>query len=218
MKVIFDNAQSAFEYYYDEILAFGFNHVNTKMLENVGFYIKNPLDNKIKTSFRKWKEDYAESEWQWYLSGNPSVEDIKLKAKMWDKMHNGNNIVNSNYGFQWYRGGQLSYVIDELRRDKDSRRAVISIYDGKENSKYKYDTPCTQYILFTLRNNKLNMAVHMRSNDLWYGFCNDQYCFSKLQQMISFNLQAEIGTYYHFCNNLHLYEKQFNKKREYYYK
>ena len=50
---------------------------------------------------------------------------------------------------------------------------------------YAKDTPCTYAVQFTVLNNKLNMSVVMRSNDLWYGFCNDQYCFSKLQQLVA---------------------------------
>ena len=61
----------------------------------------------------------------------------------------------------------------------------ISIYDGKEIHKYRNDTPCTYAVQFTIVNNKLNMCVVMRSNDLWYGFCNDQYQFSRLQIMIA---------------------------------
>jgi thymidylate synthase len=49
------------------------------------------------------------------------------------------------------------------------------------------------------------MAVLMRSNDLWYGFCNDQFCFSNLQMDIADVLQLEVGTYYHFAHNMHLY-------------
>ena len=56
------------------------------------------------------------------------------------------------------------------------------------------------------------MSVMMRSNDLWFGFCNDQYCFSKLQEMISNELSLEIGWYYHFVNNIHLYNNFLNKK------
>jgi len=48
----------------------------------------------------------------------------------------------------------------------------------------------------------------MRSNDLWYGFCNDQYCFSMMQQMVADRLNLPVGTYYHFANNLHLYNNK----------
>ena len=54
---------------------------------------------------------------------------------------------------------------------------------------------------------RLDMCVTMRSNDLWYGFCNDQYQFSKLQHYVWNRLgkDIEIGTYFHFAHNLHLY-------------
>lgn len=215
MSLTFINAKEAFEYYYELINYSGDEYNGTKVLFNVGFNILEPMNNSIDTTWRKWKKDYAEYEFNWYLSANRSVEDIKKKAKIWDKMHSGDNIVNSNYGYQWKRNNQLQYVVDELRRDNNSRRAVISIYDGKEHEQYKFDTPCTLAITFNIFNNKLNMSVMMRSNDLWYGFCNDQYCFSKLQKLIADMLHIEVGNYYHFSNNLHLYEKDYNKNSIY---
>jgi len=52
------------------------------------------------------------------------------------------------------------------------------------------------------------MAVLMRSNDLWYGFCNDQYCFAMLHKMVAERLSIEMGDYYHFAHNLHLYNNK----------
>jgi len=188
----FYSAQEAFELFYDLILANNNVIGNTKALLNVGFYIKKPMDNEINTSWRKWKPGYAELEWQWYLSKDRNVSEIKNKAKIWDKMHNGNNIVNSNYGWQWSRNNQLQYVIDELKRDTNSRRACLTVYDGKEHADYKIDTPCTLSIVFNITSGQLNMSVLMRSNDLWYGFCNDQYCFSKLQELVSNELGLKV--------------------------
>jgi thymidylate synthase len=207
----FKIANEAFDLFYKKINLEGIEIANTKAMFNQGFYIENPLDNEINLIYRKWKKDYAEYEWQWYLSQNRSVEEIKQKAKIWDSMHSGDNIVNSNYGWQWNRNNQLEKVIDKLYVNKDSRQAFISIYDGKEIDQYSYDTPCTLNIGFNILHNKLNMSVLMRSNDLWFGFCNDQYCFSKLQEKVAKSLDIEIGTYYHFAHNLHIYNKQLNK-------
>ena len=113
--------------------------------------------------------------------------------------------VNSNYGWQWQRNDQLKKVIASLSNNYDSRQAVISIYDGKEIDDYANDTPCTYAVQFTILNNKLNMSVVMRSNDIWYGFCNDQYQFSNLQMYVAYQLNLPVGTYYHFAHNLHLY-------------
>lgn len=207
----FNNAQEAFEKIYNFINSKGILYDNTKSLFNVGFFIDNPIDNEINTIGRNWKKDYAEYEWNWYLSGNRSVSEIKKIAKIWDKMHNGDDLVNSNYGYQWLRNNQIEYIINELKQNKHSRRAVISIYDGKEHEEYKYDTPCTLSVGFNIINNKLNMSVYMRSNDAWFGFCNDQYCFSKLLELIANKLKLEIGWYYHHSTNMHIYERHFDK-------
>jgi thymidylate synthase len=207
----FKNANEAFDFFYKKINLEGIDIANTKAIFNQGFYLSNPLDNEINLSYRKWKKDYADFEWEWYLSQNRSVEEIKQRAKIWDSMHSGDNIVNSNYGWQWNRNNQLEKVIDKLYVNKDSRQAFITIYDGKEIDQYSFDTPCTLNVGFNILHNKLNMSVLMRSNDLWFGFCNDQYCFSKLQEKVANSLEIEIGTYYHFAHNLHIYNKQLNK-------
>lgn len=204
----FKNANIAFCYMYYHIKENGVKVQDTLALFNQGFYIENPIDRIITADWRNFKTEYAEYEWQWYLSKNRSVEYIKKKAKIWDKMHNGDNIVNSNYGYQWSRENQIEFIIEELKNKPDSRRAVITIYDGKEHKTHSFDTPCTLNIVFNITYDKLNMSVLMRSNDLWYGFCNDQYCFSKLQELIAKKLNKEVGWYYHFSNNLHLYNNK----------
>ena len=89
---------------------------------------------------------------------------------------------------------QLDMILETLKHNKDTRQACISIYDGKEAfEKYCHDTPCTYAVQFTIVRNKLDMCVTMRSNDLWYGFCNDQYCFSKLQQFVASRLNIPVG-------------------------
>lgn len=204
----FKTSTEAFEYLYCLVLHFGENFDNTKALFNIGIKLENPCENEIKTKWRKWSKSYAQYEWEWYLSKNRSVAEIKKRAPLWDKMHSGDNLVWSNYGWQWNRNDQINYVINELKRNKESRKACISIYDGKEHENYKFDTPCTLSIHFQIIDNKLNMTVNMRSNDLIYGFCNDQYCFSNLLKLIANELRIETGWYYHFCSNLHIYNHQ----------
>ena len=150
-------------------------------------------------------------EWDWYMSGDPNAEDIAKKAPIWYKMMDSEGCVRSNYGWQWQRNNQLDYVCAKLKDNPDTRHAAISIYDAKEWDTYRKDTPCTYAVQFTVVDNKLNMCVVMRSNDLWYGFCNDQYCFSKLQELVSERTGYEIGTYYHFAHNLHLYNDKITK-------
>ena len=206
---VFRNANEAYEYIHDRILQDGIAFGDTKALFNVGFYMTDPKDRKIINKERKWNEEYAEAEWQWYLSGDPKVStlgDIYGKVpEIWKRMADPDGKVNSNYGYQWNRNGQLDRIIQMLQDNTDNRQCAISIYDGKEIDDYSYDTPCTYAVQFTIVHNRLDMCVVMRSNDLWYGFCNDQYQFSKLQEMVSKRLDIETGTYYHFAHNMHLY-------------
>ena len=210
----FRNANTAYEYLHDRIIQDGVDFADTKALFNVGVYITDSQDNKIINRERNWKQDYAEAEWQWYLSGDRNISKIEYIygkiPKIWKHMADNNGNVNSNYGWQWQRCDQLDKVINLLKHDKYTRQAAISIYDAKEFDSYSYDTPCTYAVQFTIVDNRLNMCVTMRSNDLWYGFCNDQYCFSKLQELVAKEINMDIGSYYHFAHNLHIYNDKLN--------
>ena len=212
MKNTFRNANEAYEYLHDKIIREGVDFGDTKALFNIGFYITDPMDNKIINRERNWKYDYADAEWKWYLSEDNNINklgDIYGKIpQIWKNMANEFGEVNSNYGWQWGRNDQIDYVVNLLENNKDTRQAAISIYDCKEHNTYTNDTPCTYAVQFTILYGRLDMCVVMRSNDLWYGFCNDQYCFSKLQEMISIELNIEPGTYYHFAHNMHLYNNK----------
>tara|TARA_Y100001937_G_scaffold980_1_gene1094 strand:+ start:3408 stop:4049 length:642 start_codon:yes stop_codon:yes gene_type:complete len=209
MENKFYNANHAYNYLWDYIIKNGVDFDNTKAIFNCGFTIEKPLDNVITNEDRNWKLDYAEAEWQWYLSGDNSIRKLgAIYGKIppiWVRMANNKGEVNSNYGWQWQRENQLEYVIKKLIKHKETRHAAISIYDCKEHDKYKKDTPCTYAVQFTIVDDKLNMSVYMRSNDLWYGFCNDQYCFSMLQKLVAERLKIPVGWYYHHAHNMHIY-------------
>ena len=208
----FETANDAYEFYYNVIIDQGIEFGDTKALFNVGFYIDNPTWRVISNRDRKWSLEYAEAEWQWYLSGDNRVSRLgELYGKVpdiWNHMADTEGCVNSNYGWQWMRNDQLDYIVEKLKAEPDTRQAAISIYDAKEHASYEYDTPCTYAIQFSIINEELCMSVYMRSNDLWYGFCNDQYQFSQLQQLIAGMLGISVGWYYHHAHNLHLYNNK----------
>ncbi len=207
----FKTANEAFHDLYWRLVRDGVDFDGTKALFNAGFYIENPALNDIKDSKvkRNWSVEYAEAEWQWYLSGDRNIAKLgELYGKVpaiWKRMADVDGNVNSNYGWQWQRNQQLDNIIKLLKTLPETRQAAISIYDAKEYDKYAYDTPCTYAVQFTILHGRLDMSVLMRSNDLWYGFCNDQYQFSNLQMYVAQKLDLPIGIYYHYAHNLHLY-------------
>ena len=211
-NIRFDNANEAYEFLLNQTIEHGEDFDDTKAIFNCGFYIMNPQKNHITNKERKWSLKYAEAEWQWYLSGDPSISKLgELYGKIppiWEKMADSLGNVRSNYGWQWKRNAQIDYVTAKLKTNPKTRHAAISIFDGKEFDTYRNDTPCTYAVQFTIINDKLCMSVYMRSNDIWYGFCNDQYQFSSLQKMVADRLNLEIGWYYHHVHNMHLYNNK----------
>ena len=224
MHSTFKTASDAFHDLYWRIVRDGVDFAGTKALFNVGFELEVPQANAILVSKvkRNWSYAYAEAEWQWYLSGDRNIKKLgELYGKVpaiWKRMADEQGNVNSNYGYQWQRGynhvSQIEHVIKLLKYNPETRQAAISIYDGKEHPDYKTDTPCTYAVQFTVLDGKLNMSVVMRSNDLWYGFCNDQYQFSNLQMLVAHETGYSMGTYYHFAHNLHLYNDKLPEQEE----
>jgi thymidylate synthase len=62
---------------------------------------------------------------------------------------------------------------------------------------------------FRIRNNKLNMSVYMRSNDVWLGSAYDFFQFTRVQIAMASVLGIEPGTYAHHVGSLHIYEDNF---------
>ncbi|WJZ48532.1 thymidylate synthase [Actinomycetia phage DSL-LC01] len=106
--------------------------------------------------------------------------------------------------------GQYDVVIDRLKNDKDSRQGVVTLWDPKLDClPGKKDYPCTVMHQFRIRNNKLNMSVYMRSNDVWLGSAYDFFQFTRVQIAMASVLGIEPGTYSHHVGSLHIYENNY---------
>ena len=87
------------------------------------------------------------------------------------------------------------------RRARMSPRRVALIHD---------DVPCTYALGFRLRQGRLNMSVHMRSQDLFWGFGNDLPCFSLFHELVAAILGADVGLYCPSVDSLHVYERHWD--------
>ena len=192
--------------------------------------LEDPTALSIEVPARKFKPEYAITEWLWYLSQDCNVKNIGKLASIWKAIADNKNEVESNYGF-WLHGlinaktnlNQWYWVKEELLNDRDTRRASLVINSTHHKGKNNKDYPCTQYIHFFIRQNKLHLGVHMRSNDAVFGFCNDVFTFAMYQQLMLNELneyiskngdidteRIELGHYYHTADSFHVYESHFN--------
>jgi thymidylate synthase len=206
---------NAFEHLFDFIIDEGEDFSGTKAVFNINFTIDMPEEKVITTPQRKFKADYAEYEWQWYKTGNRDAKEIAERAKIWKNMMVPfTTEVNSNYGYFWNYNDQLNRVITELKANKDTRRAVIVHYGLHELDRYKWDTPCNMVLNFYVRNNVLCLTVFARSIDLVFGFCNDQYTFAKLMELVSHETKIEVGSMDWMITNLHIYPRHYDLKNK----
>lgn len=113
-------------------------------------------------------------------------------------------------------GDQVHHVIHKLLNDIHTRQAVITLWDPLyDNSSGYKDYPCTVALHFAIIDNKLEMNVTMRSNDVWLGTPYDLFQFTQLQMSIAIVLGIEPGIYRHTAWSLHLYESDFEAVEEF---
>ena len=116
---------------------------------------------------------------------------------------------------------QIPFVIEELRKDPYSRRAIIDV--RKNNVDMGNEHPaCLQNMGFMIRDNKLDLVVTMRSNDAPEATFMNAFAFivgiQKYivdQLNIDENLNIEVGSYTHIAYSFHCYEKDFKKLNDF---
>lgn len=163
---------------------------------------------------RPFPFSYLAGELCWYMLKDTNVNYISKFSSFWNILTNEDNTVNSNYGNLIF-GDQLSWVKKSLKKDKNTRQAIAFLnrpvfqYDGNK------DFVCTMYLNFFIRENKLNMKMTIRSQDAIRGTYYDAPFFSFVLQHMYLWLKEEaypdleLGSYYHFMDNVHFYEEHY---------
>ncbi len=198
----------------------------------VSFRITNPRDRLPYIPARDFSAAYYVAEALWYLSGSDSTEWISNYSSFWKSISDDGKTANSAYGARIFapheriaasidpHWTQWQYVIDELKSDPDSRRAVIHIRTPQDSILAKKDVPCTLSLQFFLRNEKLHMVTSMRSSDLILGIAYDVPAFTLFQELLAnqlssvLNKKIGLGDYTHISNSLHIYERHFNMAKD----
>jgi thymidylate synthase len=109
---------------------------------------------------------------------------------------------------------QLREVLRELRRDPESRRAVVYVGRPDDLSKAGHparagEMPCTMTWQFLLRAGHLHMIVNMRSWDAVWGLAYDVPCFCSIQIALAAALGVRVGEYMHHAGSFHVYERHW---------
>jgi len=200
-----------------------------KIKEILGYQFKiiNPRNRIPYVPGRELSIHYMIAELLWYLSGNDSTDWISNYSAFWSKISDDGKTANSAYGARIFKSHdriaatvkqdwtQWDYIVNELKSDPDSRRAVVHIRSPQDSILASLDVPCTLSLQFFLRNDKVHMVTSMRSSDVILGLAYDVPAFTIFQELLALQLTQDLGrpiglgTYTHLSASLHLYERHF---------
>ncbi len=161
----------------------------------------------------------------WMLAGRRDVAWLsRFNARMAEYSDDG-VVFNAAYGYRWRQqfllkpasGGvssdQLSVIVELLRADPDSRRAVLQIWDAEAdlgvNSR---DLACNTQAMFKVRGGRLNMTISNRSNDIVWGcYGANAVQFSMLLEYMAARIGVEPGIYRQVSDSYHAYHDTWPK-------
>lgn len=140
---------------------------------------------------------------------NPG-EAYKLRGEWEEFVHDGKFAYTYNERIRY----QLQETIDVLAFDKDSRQAVLTVYEGEKDSANRKGikrVPCSMYYQFLVRDGKLDCIYSMRSSDFMLHFPYDIWMVAKLRDHIAQKIDVPTGKLIFFSGSLHAYKKDIPK-------
>lgn len=191
----------------------------TKELIGVCLELTNPRARIVPQIGRAMSLHYWVGELCYFLDSRTDLASIYYYSTFWAKLSDDNKTVNSAYGHRLFMLKnthgikQLDYVVDTLTADPSSRKAVMPIYNLHDAHDSK-DNPCTMFLQFFVRDNKLQCHTFMRSNDAWLGLPYDIAFFTLVQEIVYIRLLRsmpllELDAYFHHITSLHAYMRNF---------
>ena len=186
--------------------------VKTLEIMNASFIADQP------SIIGKVNEDYVQRELAWYKSQSLNVNDIPGETpQIWKMVATEDGYINSNYGWCIWSDenhNQYTNVLDELKKNPDSRRANMIYTRPTMHSDYNRngmsDFMCTNNVQYLIRNGELNALVYMRSNDAVFGYKNDWAWQKHVLDSLCNELNVPAGQIYWNVSSLHVYERHFD--------
>ncbi|NQF15543.1 thymidylate synthase [Brevibacillus sp. HB1.3] len=149
----------------------------------------------------------------WFLSGDTNIRYLQENGvRIWNEWADENGDLGPVYGSQWRsftgRDGktvdQIQWVIDEIKRNPDSRRLIVSAWNPAELDKMALP-PCHLLFQFYVANGKLSCQLYQRSGDTFLGVPFNIASYALLTHMVAHVTGLEVGDFVHTIGDAHLY-------------
>lgn len=155
----------------------------------------------------------------WMLAGRNDAASVARYAKTMESFAD-DGVLAGSYGHRWRRHfgfDQLPAIVEMLRKDPSTRRAVLSMFDPVTDLQHgagSKDIPCNTAVYFDGTRGALDMTVVNRSNDIvWGAYGANAVHMSFLQEVVAHAAGLPLGTYYQFSNNFHAYANRPDVQR-----
>ena len=155
----------------------------------------------------------------WFLQGSTNIGYLKEHGvRIWDEWADENGDLGPVYGKQWrsWEGAdgktvdQISEVVDQIRRNPDSRRLIVSAWNVAELPKMAL-MPCHALFQFYVADGKLSCQLYQRSADVFLGVPFNIASYALLTMMIAQVCDLEPGDFVHTFGDVHLYSNHFEQ-------
>jgi thymidylate synthase len=158
----------------------------------------------------------------WFVRGDTNVRWLQERGiSIWDEWADEEGDLGPVYGRQWRswpapdgrRIDQLAAVIEEIRRDPDSRRLVVSAWNPADIPRMAL-APCHALFQFYVADGRLSCQLYQRSGDLFLGVPFNIASYALLTHMVAQVTELEVGTFVHTLGDAHLYSNHVEQARE----
>ncbi len=158
----------------------------------------------------------------WFISGDTNVRYLHdNRISIWDEWADENGDLGPVYGHQWRSWptpdgqhiDQLARVIENLRRDPDSRRHLVSAWNVAELDQMAL-APCHAFFQFYVADGKLSCQLYQRSGDVFLGVPFNIASYALLTHMVAQVTGLEVGDFVHTLGDAHLYLNHLDQARE----
>lgn len=177
--------------------------------------IENPAERVIITPFRKNNIFSTIAETIWVIGGRNDLDYLSHYLHRAIEFSDDGKTWRGGYGPRlrnWYGYDQFKLVVDLLLDDRNSRRAVMIIFDPAKDYVKSKDIPCNNWLHFIIRENKLHLNVSIRSNDVIWGFSGiNTFEWSVLHEMMAFWTNTQVGEFSYFISSFHLYKRHYKR-------
>jgi thymidylate synthase len=155
---------------------------------------------------------FAVIEAAWVISGRNDLKPLQYCIKNFSNYSDDDLTLYGAYGYRLrtkFNIDQIEASIELLSKSPNSRRVVLSIYSPLDLHTLSNDIPCNTQIYLKIFENRLDITVLNRSNDVYRGLPYNFFVFRTLQKHIAKRLGIECGTQRHVTDCLHIYKSDF---------